>query len=149
MSKRAKLILTVVLTLIGLLIAAYLVVVFWHGSARPILAVADRFQPPSSWQLVSDDVYPPKIVCGDIDIQCPQVIRGWRSSSTPGANEFHELLEAAGWEFPIAGVDSTGTACLHECVAEGVSDGYEVTIYYMPPQNGQSDYRISMYVVRD
>lgn len=65
---------------IGALVAIVAVVFLltYQGSPNKILAVADTFQPDSSWVLKSDNVVPPAFFCPKA---CPEVVRTWERST--------------------------------------------------------------------
>lgn len=141
--------------IIALIVIWYLVVVFWHGSTKPILAVADKFQPGASWEMTSETIKPPKIICGDVAVPCPMVTRIWKNKDNPEMtyDQFAALLELAGWSFKVDGRDckqafGSQNKPAKLCEATGVKDGFYVDISYTSATEYESA-QIYLYVKKN
>jgi len=105
------------------------------GSTKPIREVADRFQPPSSWELVRENIEPPRLFCLGVD--CNELSREWRISEPITLTELHEIVQPTGWSYEHSG----------DCETLGVSekdDGREFlcTITF----HGEGTYQGYVYV---
>lgn len=66
-----------VLGIPGVLIAMLLFALFYQGSAKDIIAAADRFSPGEGWELAFSRATPPRFACLG-DVACPSVTRSWQ-----------------------------------------------------------------------
>ena len=121
----STLVILCVIALIGILFA-----LFYVGSTKEIVAVADQFKPDSSWKLVTDDVQPPKAFCGDVE--CPRVYRGWSTKNVISKDLFIEQLRSSGFNFPVVGDcllrSNDFGAATTLCSASGNINGYGVIV---------------------
>lgn len=123
---------------VALIAIWYIIAVFWQGSTKPILAVADKFRPDQSWIMKKETIRPPKIVCESVDIVCPEVTRYWESKDDKGLSyeQFADLLKSAGWNFTIHGrncePDQGNEAPLvYLCEASGTIGGFYIDATYI------------------
>ena len=145
-SKSSKRKLTIVSTLVILCVIALtgiLFILFYVGSTKEIVAVADQFKPDSSWELVTNDIQPPKAFCGDVE--CPRVLKQWKTDSTITRDKLSRLLRETGWNFNINGsctIDRPGqiSDSIQVCTASGVVDQYDISVSVTssnPPENSK------------
>lgn len=83
-----------------ILIAVVAFLLFWHGSPKEILSVANKFQAPSSWRLESELVRPPAFTCLDGGT-CPEVHRSWIPNEPISRDGFSDTLRKSGFNFVI------------------------------------------------
>lgn len=79
----------IVLSIAAALFIGFMIfALFYRGSTKPILAVADKFKPDSSWRLTQESIEPPMLLCIG-DLPCPNASRTWERD-TPATRD--ELL---------------------------------------------------------
>lgn len=123
----------IVAGIIALIMVVILVVVFWQGSTKDIVAEANKFQPPAEWTLTSEQVEPPRLVCFG-DMACPEITRSWKNDThTLTYDNLKSILLSAGWEFVIEGdcllsTEASGSVSL--CHATGVAGKYNIYVDY-------------------
>ena len=115
-----------------ILIAIVTFLIFWRGSPNEILSVADKFQPPSSWKLESEMVRPPAFTCLDGGT-CPEVARTWMVNGRINEQEFNELIQDAGWQFPQVKKCTLPSNAFGKsvslCSTEGIDKKYSVAVW--------------------
>lgn len=82
----------IVIGVFGVLLAVITLVLFfflYEGSAKPILKVADQFQPDASWELASEKVQRPRLFCVGA---CPEVVRTWERVEPVTCLEFESYI---------------------------------------------------------
>lgn len=131
MNKTMKKIIVSIIGVLVFLLIIFLFMVYWRGSTKDIEAVANRFQPPTSWKLKSKIIHPPAIVCLDGGT-CPELSWSWTLQNTLSKEQFINLLEAATWNFPVESdciplQNITGPQ-VETCSAAGTSNGYDIAI---------------------
>jgi hypothetical protein len=115
-----------------ILIAGFIFIYTWEGSPKKIVAVADQFQAPTSWQLVSENIRGPRISCWDGG-GCPYVHRVWEYDALT-YNQLEELLRRTDWRY--SSDDRCKTMGTNDesqlssvCVIELSADNFEGSIY--------------------
>ena len=96
-----------------------------------MVAIADKFKPGQSWQLVSENIMGPRLLCVG-DVECPSLSRNWKTGVITG-DEFRALLAQTGWEYAFEGdcdelpraSGSLGTICMGKTVV----DGFNIRVY--------------------
>lgn len=118
--------------IIGFFIAAiaFFGWLFYVGSPKEIVAVADQFKPDPSWTLENEHVVPPQTMC--IDVECPSLSKTWATKHLLTREELQKRLDISGWEFQIDGDclikgNYYGTA-LPVCSARGIINNFEVVV---------------------
>ncbi len=91
--KVAKIIGVVVAVLAVALITAGLWI-FWEGSPAEILAKANAIKVPSTWQLTSETVVPPKHLCLE-KTGCPAIERRWKTDRIYTKDELEKMFSTA------------------------------------------------------
>jgi len=127
-----------ILIVIGIVIVVLVpVIIFinfllWKGSPKEILSVADQFQPPASWELVSENVRAPQTLCWDGG-GCPLVHRKWKPDSQVSKQSFEELLQNSGWGFSVEKdctlPNNVSGSAINVCSAQGIIDDFNVTLW--------------------
>jgi len=117
------------LALIGLILLVLLFLIFYQGSTEPIKKVADQFKPSSGWTLTAERVTPPQFHCLG-GPKCPSLQRNWKTGAVLTKDEFREVLDRSGWNFPIEKdcIPSTMTSGSPStvCSASGTVGGFQV-----------------------
>ena len=111
-------------------IAVFLFLLFYEGSTEPIIAIADKFHPDSSWELVSERVEPPRIACLN-DVACPSLHRMWRTEHALSYDELKRFVQQSGLDMTIEGdclpkLNLSGVNSM--CSANGESNKMSVTV---------------------
>lgn len=96
----AKKITIIVVSIVIILMVIVAFLLFWRGSPKGILSVANKFQAPSSWKLESEMVRPPAFTCLDGGT-CPEVYRAWIPDKPVAKSDFSEALRKSGFNFAI------------------------------------------------
>jgi len=134
MKKYQKILIVIGIVIVVLVPAIlFLNFLFWKGSPKEILSVADQFQPPASWELVSENVRAPQTLCWDGG-GCPYVNRGWHYSDVFTYDEFKTHLEQTDWQYTFDDRCKTmGTAneshLSNVCVVELSTNDFDGSIY--------------------
>lgn len=104
----------------------------YQGSTRPILDVANKFNPGVGWKLESERVEPPRIVCLN-SVSCPSVHRVWVTENNIEKIDMVSYLKEAGWSQDVKGdcvvhnnVSGTGTSVCE--MSESVINGFSTTV---------------------
>lgn len=118
---------------IALLIAfiALLSWIFYVGSSKDIVAVADQFKPDPSWELKSESIVPPQTLC--IDVECPSVWRQWKTPNTLSIKELTNVLNTSQLDLAIKGdcnlIDPNRYGNnIDICSASGVYNEYNIDV---------------------
>ena len=107
---------------------------FWQGSPKEILGVANQFKPDSSWKLISEEVNPPRTMC--FDVICPSVSRSW---TLPGPitniDQFQKIATIGNKKMEVPStcfriIDTSQPAPSYSCDASYVLDNYQITLSY-------------------
>lgn len=129
--------------IVALILGWLIFVYFWEGSTKPILAVADKFQPGSAWILEQETIRAPRIVCESIDVECPYVGKSWRSETVNQLTyeQLNFLLNTTGWQINLerqtnCGMNTSVTFVL-SCSASGNVGRFYVQFYYHAPRENQ------------
>lgn len=79
------------------LVAAVIFIFSWEGSPKKIVATADQFKVPTSWELTSERVKNPRIIClmGD----CSSLSRVWEYDDPLTNENLLLMLQEAGWAY--------------------------------------------------
>lgn len=116
-----------------LLPVLFVVIGFWPGSTKDIEAIANEFQPGDSWQLESERITPPRLICLQAD--CGEVSKSWELEENITTEDFVSILERSGWGDMIpdgikcdtkSNVTSSGGQTM--CEASGLRGGYNVEV---------------------
>ena len=147
--KKAWKIASVVVVVLVASLAGFFYWATWEGSTKEIVAVADKFQPESSWRQVTNQVVPPRTTC--LEANCPSVHRVWEMKEIPTKQELEKLLINAGWEFEIEGdcIPSpyvSGSGGSTRCHARGVDEGYEINMYMSASYNGSTVPKVALSI---
>lgn len=99
-----KKIIIVAIASLAIAFVIYVLTINISGSTKPIREVADKFQPPSDWQLIQEEIVPPRIVCWDSysGKVCPEISRSWEFKSF-NLTQIQKLLDATGWSYRLEG----------------------------------------------
>lgn len=116
-----------------LLPIAFVVIGFWPGSTKDIEAVANQFQPGDGWQLESEVIRPPRLICLQAD--CGEMTRTWKLEKNITTEEFMAVLKKSGWD-DMASNDTTcrtrsnvtSSTGQTMCDASGSRDDYRIKI---------------------
>lgn len=121
MGRHYVIILTVVLVL-----AAALLAVSVPGSSGAITAAADKFRTPPGWELQSETVESPRLLCRLVTSPCPSIERVWEAVDRSDVEMLAALLAAGGAQDIRA-----DSKCLDPeegagdlCSAQGSVDGF-------------------------
>lgn len=101
-----------------------------------MLAVADRFDPGSTWRQTENRVMG-TFLCTPGDLPCHSLLRRWQPDHSPTTDELKGILGEAAWDLPIEGDcqpptdGSTGTRTL--CSASGAVETYNVRVTLVRP----------------
>jgi hypothetical protein len=133
MKKYQKILIIIGIIVPVILLAGFIFIYTWEGSPKKIVAVADQFQAPASWELTSEQIRPPRISCWDGG-GCPQVHKVWETNSKISKEEFRQVLQESGWEdFQIEkecelpqGVSGSSVST---CSTHGIVDDYNVNLW--------------------
>lgn len=137
-----------VLIVLGVLVAFILFLFLYEGSTKPILSVADKFQPDPSWELVGESVEPPRFVCLN-SVRCPSVSRVWNTGELVGKDEFKQILASSGLNFPIDGDCKRKTGVYGSvtlCSASGMVSEMKVTVAVGTNDYAEEKNRINLSV---
>jgi hypothetical protein len=100
------------------------------------LAVADRFNPGSTWQQTENRLMG-TFLCTPGDLPCHSLLRRWRPDHSPSSDELRAILTEAGWELSVKGDCQppsdgfTGTRTL--CSASGPVESYNARVSFVRP----------------
>lgn len=125
---------------IGVIVAGVVVLIGAIGvgaflyATRPlntdnIEAVANRFEPGTSWKRTSNNVQPPSRVC--LSGKCDTLSRKWTRKEPIEKSEYIELLDKTGWNYQLPDNCSVGRIegdGVPRCDVEVELDGYLVSI---------------------
>lgn len=147
--KRTARVKKIVLGIIGglvVLIGATIFVFTYEGSTKPILAVADQFQPGESWELVSERVEPPRLACIG-SVSCPSIHKVWRSGTVVTQDELARSVAKLG--LFIEGdckVDRGHFNGSTVCSAKGRKQGLNVEVVVDGSAYDTDDNKVILYV---
>lgn len=141
----------IVLGVIGgivVLIGATIFVFTYGGSTKPILAVANQFQPSESWELVSERVEPPRLACIG-SVSCPSIHKVWRSGAVVTRDELARSVANLGLGLSIEGdckVDRGHFNGSTVCSAKGRKQGFNVEVVVDGSAYDTDDNKVILYV---
>ncbi len=93
---------------------------------------ANKLQPSPDWQLVSQQVQGPSLLCIG-DVACPSLARQWRGPADLSTDAFTSLIASSGWQLTLerdCEPRQNGPDAFRSCSAYGRADGYEAQLYY-------------------
>lgn len=128
----------IIAAVLVVLVGGLLAWLSWEGSPKEIVSVADEFKPDASWELVKEEIIPPRNSC--ISVHCPHVHREWRTSSRLTTNDIRERLQASSWNNLINNLED-------DCYLNGKDD--QQRREYCGIQGYRGSYLISIYVDTD
>jgi hypothetical protein len=143
--------------LLALVLATVVAARAWsHNGERAILETADQLRVPGTWELVSQHVQPPRLICLGGDA-CPSLSRRWNVPTRMTTEELDLLVAASGWALaftdPLAA--SPGSACAPRpngssgttsCSATGHVDGYSASLYYTSRSDDPAQTELSLFL---
>lgn len=138
----------IIAAVLVVLIGGLLAWLSWEGSPKEIVSVADEFKPGASWELVREEIIPPRNSC--IDVHCPHVHREWQSEEPMTLEAIREILKKAGWsKVAVSGScnwDQQRDGKGH-CSAEGdVTSNYGVQIYIENDKSKEHSGHVTLFV---
>ncbi len=120
------------------IVGGFIYWLMWTGTTDDIEAVADQFQPDSSWTLVQSSSNPPATICASA---CPSLTRNWDMDSTATQDDIINAVKRSGWaDVKIRnGCDPEQVAQNGNfCTMYGFVEGYQVQIIALR-SNSKSD----------
>lgn len=140
-------VLIVIGIVMAVLITAIIFMFSWEGDPKKIVATADKFQPPASWELESERQRGPRLIC--IEGGCPSVFRAWRYDTPLTRAQLSEILDQTNWEITYdEKCDEMGDAARendrYPCTAQIVTEDYEGAIYITKDGMSDKTYRFSL-----
>ena len=140
-------------TLIAVSIAAALFIgfmifaLFYRGSTKPILSVADEFKPDSSWRLAQEQVEPPRLLCIG-SMSCPGVSRTWERDTPMTKNELMSYLPDSWRSNAEAPKACKTTDEVMTCDIYVTDKGYLISMGSGRHDSGDKTFWVSIYVRR-
>lgn len=119
----------------------------WKGSPDEILAVANQFKPPASWELTSEQVRPPQTLCWDGG-GCPLVNRVWQYDTPLSYDDLIVLLKKTSWTYSLEDdeckeMDKLPRDSTHPlCVVQITTNEYDGSLNIEPSPQVSSDFRL-------
>lgn len=140
-------------TLIAVSIAAALFIgfmifaLFYRGSTKPILSVADEFKPDSSWRLAQEQVEPPRLLCIG-SMSCPGVSRTWERDTPMTKDELLSYLPDSWRSYAEAPRACETRDQVMTCDIYITDKGYSVSIGSRKPHGNSETFKVGIYVRR-
>lgn len=149
--KHMSLLVKITLGVIGALLflaGAFVFIVLYEGSTTKILKIADQFKPDSSWELVSERIEPPRLLC--IDVSCPSISRTWKTNEPITRENLEHQLKISNLSLTIQEADCTPQynpyGGVPYCSAEGIINDMRVRIYASASLHNKNDNRILLSI---
>jgi len=146
--KMSKKVSIIVIVAVMILVAAFFVAFYWRGSTKPIEAVANKFQPPSSWVLKSEHVDPPSLLC--LDGSCPGLQRTWSLNHFVDFEALDSSVRVLGWKLQSNTCPTTNDEPLKNgvCMIYASYHGYLIQLS-VDSHNGSENTAVTMNVAKD
>jgi hypothetical protein len=130
------------------LLAFIAFVVWWSYFRSPTLGelrrAANDFRAPPKWTLIERRDHRRSPFCQDID--CPSVVRAWRTGDRPTRGEIEALASAAGWHdlTRSRGCNDAPARNTVICSVRARAHGLHVGFGFSGPEGGQ--YRVVLTI---
>jgi hypothetical protein len=111
----------------ALFIGFMIFALFYRGSTKPILAVADKFKPDSSWRLTQESIEPPMVLCIG-DLPCPNASRTWERDRPATKDELLSYLPGDWLRDAEASIDCSMDNQALSCDIALTEKGYSISI---------------------
>ena len=139
----------IVICVLSVLFATIALVLFfflYEGSAKPILKVADQYEPDASWELASERVQRPRLFCVGA---CPEVVRTWERTEPVTCLEFESYVPEE-WNLKmeqdcVTGKNLFGNPAISYSAIGTMENGYNAYIRSRLEPDG-SQYKIFMSI---
>lgn len=119
-----------------------------RDATNAVVAVANQFEVPNSWELKSQRTTPDRVLC--YSGGCPRVARRWTAPDELSSTEFVNLYRSVGWklrlEYPCEPKATSADSNRRSCAASGEVDGQPVQIYYRPSTTEPTDAELVLFV---
>ncbi len=128
------------------IIGGFIYWLMWTGTTDDIEAVADQFQPDSSWTLVQSSSNPPATICASA---CPSLTRNWTTKEPVTQDDLVDTVNRSGW-----GGVKIKSSCNPEdaaskgnvCGMYGQVDRYKVDIFVLTGSSKSDPPTVSIYL---
>lgn len=145
MKKTVRILLITIASLMALG-ALFFVVVAWPGSTKKIERIADQFQPDESWQLQSETINPPRILCLMAD--CGEVHRSWHKQNYEirSCREVLAVIGADAEKIYEESVSERREGVVRYCEVRIEREGEPVVITYYNFDDSRNDSKLTVRV---
>lgn len=137
-----------VVSLLFVVVAVTAFSFLYEGSTRPILSVADKFTPDSSWNVLDTKTVPPRIACVD-GVRCPSVHRVWGTGSPVSKDYLKKFILDSGISMEISGdcvPKNNALSGSTVCNASGEVDSMTVEVRVSASRYDVEDNKVILYV---
>lgn len=103
---------------------------FGAQSTDKLVSIANQFQPDESWELVSENLQPPRRAC--LGGSCNSLTRRWKVDGLATKEQLQAAINNSGWSMTIEGDCNIASAAAGSgssvCNSRTDIDGHEVSV---------------------